>query len=87
MLTWRDIKARYKQSVMGFLWAILMPMLIVGAGVLVRLAYSVSSGRFLDFTDLASVSLNSLPWVLFISATKFATNSTVSNHNLVNKSE
>lgn len=28
----RDIKVRYKQSVMGFLWAILMPTLIVLAG-------------------------------------------------------
>ena len=25
ILTWRDIKIRYKQSVMGMLWAILMP--------------------------------------------------------------
>ena len=25
MLVWREIKVKYKQSVMGFLWAILMP--------------------------------------------------------------
>ena len=29
MITYRDIKVRYKQSVMGFLWAVLMPVLIV----------------------------------------------------------
>ena len=31
MITWRDIRIKYKQSVMGFLWAILMPMIIVAA--------------------------------------------------------
>ena len=31
MLAWRDIRIKYKQSVMGFLWAILMPGLVVGA--------------------------------------------------------
>jgi ABC-type polysaccharide/polyol phosphate export permease len=32
MIIWRDIKVRYKQSIMGFLWALFMPMLIVAAG-------------------------------------------------------
>ena len=36
MLTYRDIRVRYKQSVMGFLWAILMPALILLAGIIVR---------------------------------------------------
>src|ERR1700722_14497269 len=61
MLTWRDLKARYKQSVMGFFWAILMPLLIVGAGVVVRIAFSMSSGNRLNFTDLSSIALKSLP--------------------------
>ena len=33
-LTLRDIKIRYKQSVMGFAWAVLMPTLIVFAGIM-----------------------------------------------------
>ena len=41
MITYRDIKVRYKQSVMGFLWAILMPILIVMSGVIVRYAYAL----------------------------------------------
>ena len=36
MIAYRDIKVRYKQSIMGFLWAILMPVLIVMSGILVR---------------------------------------------------
>lgn len=35
MLAWRDIRIRCKQTVMGFLWALLMPALIVAAGILV----------------------------------------------------
>ena len=41
MITYRDIKVRYKQSIMGFLWAILMPILIVMSGVVVRYAYAL----------------------------------------------
>ena len=36
VLAYRDIRVRYKQSVMGFFWAILMPSLIILAGVVVR---------------------------------------------------
>ena len=43
MITYRDIKVRYKQSIMGFLWAILMPILIVMSGVVVR--YALCHGR------------------------------------------
>jgi len=85
MLTWRDIKARYKQSMMGFFWALLMPLLIVGAGVLVRIVFLMSSGNHINFLDLASIALKSLPWAFFVSAIKFATNSLVGNVNLVTK--
>ena len=35
MITYRDIKVRYKQSVMGLMWAVLMPILIVASGIVV----------------------------------------------------
>lgn len=85
MLTWRDIKIRYKQSIMGFMWAIFMPLLIVAAGILVRSAFSVVSGKTLEFTDIASVSVKAIPWSFFISSIKFATNSLIGNRNLVTK--
>ena len=43
MIAYRDIKVRYKQSVMGFLWAVLMPVLIVMSGVVVRYAYGLAT--------------------------------------------
>jgi ABC-type polysaccharide/polyol phosphate export permease len=85
MFTWRDIKARYKQSMMGFFWAILMPLLIVGAGVLVRIAFLMTSGNHINFSDLSSIALKSLPWAFFVSAVKFGTQSMLSNTNLVTK--
>jgi ABC-type polysaccharide/polyol phosphate export permease len=85
MLTWRDIRARYKQSMMGFFWAVLMPLLIVGAGVLVRVAFSMTSGHRISLSDLSSIALKSLPWAFFVSAVKFGTNSMVTNPNLVTK--
>jgi ABC-type polysaccharide/polyol phosphate export permease len=85
MLAWRDIKIRYKQSVMGFLWAMLMPVLIVTAGAVVRYAFSMGSHRIFDPADLASVSLKSAPWAFFVGAIRFATNSLTSNSNLVTK--
>ena len=31
ILAWREIRVKYKQSVMGMLWAVLMPSVIVCA--------------------------------------------------------
>src|SRR6478735_10060342 len=39
-LTLRDIRIRYKQAVIGFGWAIVMPALVVLSGCLLRLAMS-----------------------------------------------
>jgi lipopolysaccharide transport system permease protein len=85
MLTARDIKIRYKQTVMGFLWAILMPLFIVSAGMLVKKGMSMFSGKPLEIDDLVSVAVKSLPYAFFIGSVRFATNSLVSNRNLVTK--
>ncbi len=85
MLVYRDIKVRYKQSVMGFLWAILMPVLIVMAGVVVRYAYALSAGRSLQTADIVSVAVKSLPWAFLVSIIRFGFNSLIGNYNLVTK--
>jgi len=85
MLTWRDIKIRYKQSVMGFLWAIFMPLLIVAAGIIVKKGISIVSGKPMDLADLASITVKALPWSFFIGTVRFSTSSLVSNRNLVEK--
>ena len=85
MLAYRDIKVRYKQSVMGFLWAILMPVLIVMAGVVVRYAYATASGKPLQTADIVSLAVKSLPWAFLVSSIKFGCNSLTGNQNLVTK--
>lgn len=86
MITYRDIKVRYKQSVMGFMWAILMPILIVTAGIVVRYAYALASHVPLQTPDIASVAVKSLPWAFLVSSIRFGCNSLIgSNNNLVTK--
>jgi ABC-type polysaccharide/polyol phosphate export permease len=84
-LTARDIKIKYKQSVMGLLWAVLMPAIIVGAGMLIRVAMATMSGVPMSPDSLASISVKSLPWAFFVGALRFATASLASNANLVTK--
>jgi len=85
MFAYRDIKVRYKQSVMGFLWAILMPIVIVMAGIVVRYAYALASSKHMETADIVSVAVKSLPWAFLVSSIRFGCNSLISNQNLVTK--
>jgi ABC-type polysaccharide/polyol phosphate export permease len=85
MLTWRDIKIKYKQSIMGFMWAIFMPIVIVSAGILVRYAFSKLSGEPVTVKDIAAVSVKAVPWAFFVASIRFATTSLISNSNLITK--
>jgi lipopolysaccharide transport system permease protein len=84
-LTSRDIKLRYKQAVMGFAWAIFMPVLIVMAGLVVRLSMAYVSGKPLSVDGMAGVAVKALPWAFFVGAVGFASNSLLSNQALVSK--
>jgi lipopolysaccharide transport system permease protein len=85
MITWREIKLKYKQSVMGMLWAVLMPIVIVCAGLMVRFAFATISGTHLALADLTAVTVKAVPWAFFVAAIRFGTNSLVANTNLVTK--
>jgi lipopolysaccharide transport system permease protein len=85
LFTWREIRIRYKQSVMGLMWAIFMPALIVGAGALVRIVASKWSGRPLTSADIASVVVRAVIWAFFVSSIRFGTTSLTLNSSLVTK--
>jgi lipopolysaccharide transport system permease protein len=85
IIIWRDIKIKYKQSVMGFMWAIFMPMLIISAGILVKYAMATISGKSMALSDVVSVSVKALPWSFIVGSIRFATNSLLGNSNLVGK--
>ena len=82
-LAWRDVLVRYKQTVIGVLWALLRPLitLVIFTVVFSRLA-KVSSGS-IPYPLFALAGL--LPWQLFSSAFGEASSSVVSNAQLVSK--
>jgi lipopolysaccharide transport system permease protein len=84
-LTLRDIRLRYKQAVIGFGWAIFMPMLIVGAGFLVKFAMARMAGTELQPGSFAGMAVKALPWAFFVGAIGFATNSLTGNMSLLSK--
>lgn len=85
MLTWKEIKIKYKQSIMGLFWAILMPAIIVSAGILVKLAMARLSGQPIGLTDITTIMIKALPWSFFVASLRFGANSLISNTNLVTK--
>jgi ABC-type polysaccharide/polyol phosphate export permease len=85
MIAVRDIKVRYKQSLMGLLWAILMPVLIVCAGILVRYAYAIAAHKSLELADVVSVATKSVPWAFLVASVRFSCQSLINNPNLVTK--
>jgi lipopolysaccharide transport system permease protein len=64
---------------------VLMPLVIVCAGLLVRFAFATVSGTPLAMSDLTSVTVKAVPWAFFVSTLRFGTNSLVANTNLVTK--
>jgi ABC-type polysaccharide/polyol phosphate export permease len=81
----RDIRIRYKQAVMGLAWAVLMPILIIVAGALVRVAMAFVGGRPLVPQEVMGIAMKAVPWSFFVGALGFATNSLTGNANLVTK--
>lgn len=82
-LTWRDIKVRYKQTVLGAGWAILQPFLtmVVFSVFFGDLAGLPSDG--IPYPIFAYTAL--LPWQLFESGVTKAGGSLVLGRNLVTK--
>lgn len=84
-MVWRDIRIRYKQAVMGLGWALLMPLMIVAAGCLVKLALAYAGGNSVDLPRVAGMSVKALGWAFFAGALGFAANSLTGNMQLVTK--
>lgn len=81
----RDLRVRYKQAVLGFAWAIFMPALIVGCGVLVRLAISHVAATPFNRATIGSLTLKGLGWGFFVASISVSTASLISNRNLITK--
>ncbi len=84
VLAWRDIAVRYKQTVIGVLWAILRPFLtmLILTFVFDRLAKLPSPG---GAPYPLMVFAGMLPWTFFSTALSEASMSLVANSNMISK--
>lgn len=83
IFAWRDIKVRYKQTILGVLWAILQPLLTM-------VVFTIFFG------NLAKIPSGGLPyslfvlcglvfWIFFSNSLTHASNSMVENENIIKK--
>ncbi len=84
-LTLRDIRIRYKQAAIGFAWAIISPLVIVAAGVIVRLVMVSMAGQPFGMANAAAIMVKSVAWGFFAAAIGYATHSLTSNWALLTK--
>lgn len=82
-LVWRDVKVRYKQTVLGAAWAVLQPalMMVVFTIFFARLA-NVSTGN-VPYPVFVYAGL--LPWLLFSNSVSSASQSVVNSERLITK--
>lgn len=82
-LTWRDIKVRYKQTVLGAIWAILQPFMtmIVFSLFFGKLAKVPSDGIPYPIFSYAAL----VPWTFFANGLTQASNSLVGSARMITK--
>jgi len=84
ILAWRDISVRYKQTIIGILWAVLRPFLtmLVFTAIFGRVAKLPSDGNA-PYALMVFAAM--LPWSLFSMSLGEASNSLVANEKLISK--
>jgi lipopolysaccharide transport system permease protein len=82
-LAWRDVLVRYKQTVIGVLWAVIRPFLttVVFVFAFNRIAKLPSEGVPYPVMVFAAM----LPWQLFATSLSESSNSLIGNANLISK--
>ncbi len=82
-LVWRDLAVRYKQTVLGFVWAFLQPFvkLVVFSAVFGGLAKFDSEGQYYPIFLYAGL----LPWHFFSQSLSRCSDSLVSNNHLISR--
>jgi lipopolysaccharide transport system permease protein len=82
-LAWRDVLVRYKQTVIGILWAVLRPFLtmVIFVFIFSKIAKLPSEGVPYPVMVFAAM----LPWTLFATSLAEGSNSLINNSNLISK--
>lgn len=82
-LTWRDVKVRYKQAVLGIAWAVIQPVatMVIFTVFFGKLAKMPSDGIPYPIFSYAAL----LPWMFFLNAVTNSSNSLIGSANLITK--
>lgn len=82
-MVWRDVKIKYKQALLGFAWAVLVPFsqMVIFSLIFGRLANLSSDGLPRPIYYYAAL----LPWTYFATALTMSSNSLVSGANFLTK--
>ena len=82
-LVWRDVKIRYRQTLLGGLWAVLQPFIamLIFSFIFNRLAHVQSDGPPYKLFAYAGLA----PWTFFSTSVTQSSNSLLANHQLVSK--
>jgi lipopolysaccharide transport system permease protein len=80
---WRDVKVRYKQTVIGVVWVVLQPLMTMGVFTIFfgRLAKLPSEGLPYPVFYFAAL----VPWAYFATALSNCTNIVVANQHVITK--
>ncbi|HEX7177438.1 MAG TPA: ABC transporter permease [Pyrinomonadaceae bacterium] len=82
-LIWRDVKVRYKQTVLGAAWAVLQPLFMMALfSLLFGRVAGIDTGA-VPYPLFAFVGL--VPWTFFANAVTTSSNSLVSSTHLISK--
>ncbi len=83
-MIWRDVRVRYKQTMLGAAWAIIQPILsmLVFTFIFGRVAKLPTDGN-IPYPIFSYVAL--LPWGLFVTVLNQASRSLTSNNNMITK--
>jgi lipopolysaccharide transport system permease protein len=82
-LTWREVKIRYKQTVLGAAWAVFQPLAMMAAFTLFLGRVAGAEEAALPYPLFVFAGL--LPWTFFAAAVSGASTSVVANERLVTK--
>lgn len=85
ILSWRDLKVRYKQTVLGVAWSVVRPLLTM---IVFTVVFSKAAGLKADDPSVPYalfVLAGILPWQFFSNALSEASGSLIGNANLISK--
>jgi lipopolysaccharide transport system permease protein len=82
-LAWRDVLVRYKQTIIGILWAVLRPFLTMVVFVFIFSKIAKLPSGALPYPVMVFAGM--LPWQLFATSLSEGSNSLITNANLISK--